>query len=700
MNNNNKFNQTRSLVTVGSSRKFKERRSGVTVRFSIGTKLITIISIIVLISLGSITALVSWLVRGDLKVSAEENNFEVNRRAAAEAEQTLEKTRLLSLAFSRTAILVRDSSVIQKEADSFFTQNPQIAALFYTVPSPSVSSARNVRRSSPTEMAFINERFFLTHGIDTKLANTFRSNSAKERENAEMGQTILVNASPMFNKTQSSTSLAAIFFPIQGGSSLPNGSGCVLFSTENLNESFGMGVNSSFLINASGDIIADADIERVKTHVNLSEQEIIKQIFNSPDRNKQMLAELDVQLTQNYSSSSSLFSFLLDKISKNGGQKETKKVRHYLAYTRLNTAGSVVITTVEYDKVFEGINATTRRNLYLTAAILFLSIMFIWFFAKSISVPLKSLAAAARKIESGIFDVQLHPASRDEIGVLTSSFGKMCSALNIFGKFTNRDIAVQAMRGEIKPGGLSKHATIFFSDIRGFTEKSENFVKTFGSEASDRIVFWLNEYLSNMVYCVEKTNGIIDKFIGDAVMAHWGTATTSGSPQVDAFNCVKSALMMRDMLKKMNKNRKEGNIGLPPIQIGCGINTGIVTAGQIGSDLRMEYTVIGDPVNLASRVEALNKPLGTDILISENTWNLVKKYFITEEMPPVTVKGKEKPVRLFAVVNFNFTFLNKTPAASEPLTLADVRKNLGIEAKDFSKANVNAEELKYKIGGK
>ena len=630
---------------MSNNRKFKERRSGLRVRFSIGAKLITIISIIVLISLGSITALVSWLVREDLTISAEENNFEVNRRASAETEQTLDKMRLLSLSFSRTAALAKNTDAIQEEADYFFDQNPQIAALFYT----SASSAAWINK------VFTNEQFFLSRGIETKLANGFFNNSGKILENAALGQTILVNASPLFNKAQSSTYLAAMFFPIQGGS------GCVLFSTENLNESFGMGVNTSYLINADGDIIADGDLEKVKTQTNIGEQEIIKRIFNSSDRNKQMLVELDV--------------------------------RYYLAYTRLNTAGSVVITTIEYDKVFEGINATTRRNLYLTAAILFLSIMSIWFFAKSISVPLKSLAGAARRIEGGFFDIELQSASSDEIGLLTSSFGKMCSALNIFGKFTNRDIAVQAMRGQIKPGGLSKHATIFFSDIRGFTEKSENFVKAFGSEASDRIVFWLNEYLTHMVECVEKTNGIIDKFIGDAVMAHWGTASTAGSPQADALNCVKAAMMMRIALYKLNTNRRKENMGNPPITIGCGINTGIVTAGQIGSDLRMEYTVIGDPVNLASRVEALNKPLGTDILITEDTWNLVKDQFIVEEMPSVTVKGKEKPVRLFAVVNH-------ISVKSGPKTLAEVRNVLGIKPPDISKTDLNAEELKYKIGGK
>jgi adenylate cyclase len=200
-----------------------------------------------------------------------------------------------------------------------------------------------------------------------------------------------------------------------------------------------------------------------------------------------------------------------------------------------------------------------------------------------------------------------------------------------------------------------------------------------------------------MVECVGKTGGVVDKFIGDAIMAVWGAPISAGSAAKDAFNCVAAALMMRAALREFNSSR--GGEKKPVIRIGCGINTGDVVAGQIGSDQRMEYTVIGDAVNLASRTEALNKPFATDILITENTWNLIGKYLITEEMPPVkALKGKEKIVRMFAVVNMRpKKEASDRGAVSGPQTLAQVRELLGIAAPDFNKVDVNAEEKKYEI---
>jgi adenylate cyclase len=199
--------------------------------------------------------------------------------------------------------------------------------------------------------------------------------------------------------------------------------------------------------------------------------------------------------------------------------------------------------------------------------------------------------------------------------------------------------------------------------------------------------------MTRMVACVNKTGGVVDKFIGDAVMAVWGAPVSAGSAAADALACVKAALMMRAALREVNVGR--GGDKKPIIKIGCGINTGPIVAGQIGSTERMEYTVIGDAVNLASRTEALNKPFGTDILITENTWNLISRHLITEEMPPVSVKGKEKPVRMFAVVNL------KSPPGmpqASPSALGEVRAMLGIEVPDLSKVNTDSEEKKYKIG--
>ena len=621
-------------------KKLKKKDTVEAVRFSIGAKLVIIITILVLVSLGTITFLVSYLVREDLQVTAEENNFEVNRRTAAETEYSLSNVHSNCLVLMQIINAAgADSDLAMQAADFFFERNRQVAALQF----PSIDNPFNL---------LINKRFFFENEIDEYHADYFYEINSETMQRASAGETIILNASPHFN-----IHLLALFYPVQSG-----GVVSILFSPDNLNDSFSSGINQSYLINADGDILIHGDYEYVMAGANIANRNFIRMIRESPIRNRQDLYTDD-------------------------------GIRYFIAYSKLNTGASIAITSIEYDKIFEGIEATTRRNLYLTAAVLCLSILFIWFFSKTISVALKSLAKAARNIEGGEFEVNLKPKGHDEISFLTSSFQKMSSALSVFGRFTNREIAVKAMRGEIKPGGLPKHATIFFSDIRGFTEKSENFTKTFGKDAPDKIVHWLNEYFTQMIDCIEKTNGVVDKFIGDAVMAHWGAAYTAGSPAKDAFNCVKAALMMRKALYYLNQKRKPGDMGDPPIAIGSGINTGIVTAGQLGSDLRMEYTVIGDPVNLASRIEALNKPLGTDILISEDTWNFVKDHFITEEMPSVTVKGKEKPVRLFAVVNH-------VAVSSGPKKLSEVREMLGIKHTDVSKVDINAREKKYKIGEK
>jgi adenylate cyclase len=613
------------------------------VKRPIGAKLLVIITGLLLFSLGIITALVSVMVSSDVRLTAEDNNFTVNRRSAAAALAVLETVRANTLMFLDT-LGVTDPPADGKIEAFFFERNRDIAALALA---PAEGSAR--------PRLLINERFFLEHELEPSLIGDFLDIHGDSIERPKYGEFLLLNAAPVFARP-----LLALLCPL--GEASPQVA-VIFFSAASLAETFGEGANSSYMINGDGDILVHPDSALVQAGANVAGRAFIRSLRESPEQNLQTLYT-----------------------DENG-------TRFFGAFQKLKEAGAVVITAIQYDTVFEGVAATTRRNIYLSATVLALSILFIWFFSKTISSPLKSLTQAAGRIKEGKFDISLAPGGRDEIGVLIESFTEMSRGLaererlkDTFGRFINKEIAERAMRGELSLGGETKLVTVFFSDIRSFTAISEKLEPR-------EVVEFLNDYMSRMVECVNKTGGVVDKFIGDAVMAVWGAPVSSGSPGRDALNCVVSALMMRAALRKFNQNR--GGDKKPLIKIGCGINTGDVVAGQIGSTERMEYTVIGDAVNLASRTEALNKPFGTDILITENTWRLAGKFLVTEEMPPVKVKGKEKPVRMFAVVN-----LRGAPGQSppQPATLAGVRKLLGIEAPDTGRIDANAEERKYKIG--
>jgi len=613
------------------------------ITYPIGAKLIVIITMLLLLSLGAITVLVSVMVSTDVRITAEDSNFTVNRRSAAEAESFLGMVRGNVLVLLDTLNAAGPASPLADMAEDFFFERNQDIAF--------ISIARRDPDGFALTRSLVNTRFFLSNELELDMPSHFLASRPEEMERGLSGEIQILNAAPVFG-----VPLLALLYPWQEAGEQETA--IVFFSANTLTEIFSEGINISFMVNDSGDYIIHADSDLILGGVS-SPSNIVELAQHSPYQGRQIL-------------------FTEDDGS-----------RYFGAYRKIALGNATIITTIPYDLVFEGVTATTRRNIFLTGAVLFIAILFVWFFSKTVSEPLKALSAAALQIEGGNFELSLKPKTRDEVGFLTNSFQKMSNALGIFGRFTNKDIALRAMRGDIKPGGLLKNATVFFSDIRSFTATSEQFTKTFGKEASNFIIFWLNEYFTRMIECVEKTNGVVDKFIGDALMAHWGTASSAGGAEADAFNGVKAALMMRISLLEMNKIYGSDDKQRPPISIGCGLNSGMVTAGQLGSEQRMEYTVIGDPVNLASRTETLNKPLGTDILITENTWNLIGHRFITEEMPSIKVKGKEKPIRIFAVVN--------EKGEEGPQTLADVRTLLGIMPPDIFDVDINTEEKKFEI---
>jgi adenylate cyclase len=193
------------------------------------------------------------------------------------------------------------------------------------------------------------------------------------------------------------------------------------------------------------------------------------------------------------------------------------------------------------------------------------------------------------------------------------------------------------LKGDLQLGGSKKTVTVFFSDVRDFTKFSEG-------HTPEQVVEMLNEYFQIMVGIINKNGGIVDKFIGDAIMAVWGAP--NGSTR-DPQNAIRASLEMRQALAELNARRAAR--GHVPIKIGMGVHRGEAISGTIGSSERMEYTVIGDTVNQASRIESSTKAFGADLLVSDSLAQLVGEEFIVETAGSVEVKGKSEPLTLYKV---------------------------------------------------
>ena len=205
-------------------------------------------------------------------------------------------------------------------------------------------------------------------------------------------------------------------------------------------------------------------------------------------------------------------------------------------------------------------------------------------------------------------------------------------------KFHNPEVVEKLMSGSLQLGGERLDAVVLFTDVRGFTSMSE-------TTNPEVVVKILNRYFTRMVDIVLKHGGIVDKYVGDAIMAVWGI------PQPSAFdkeNAIYACLDMRRALAKLNKEFEAE--GLPSLHIGMGLNYGPVIAGIIGSEERMEYTLIGDTVNTASRIEGLTKEYGVDSLVSQAIVESMQGKFAFEPVGTVQVKGKQDLVQVSKII--------------------------------------------------
>jgi adenylate cyclase len=295
------------------------------------------------------------------------------------------------------------------------------------------------------------------------------------------------------------------------------------------------------------------------------------------------------------------------------------------------------------------IRRLVRQNLIFALGVLsfatIISVTFGAYLARIMSTALRRVNAALKKLEVQEYVHINDVKTGDELEDLANGFNLMVDGLkerdklrSTFGKYMTASVVEHLMSGKVQLGGETIAVTILFSDIRSFTTISEKM-------NAQALVALLNEYFTEMVGIVMAEDGVVDKYIGDAIMAVFGAPVRRPD---DPARAVRAAVRMRTALVHLNE--KLATRGLGPLRTGIGIHTGEVVAGNIGSELRMEYTVIGDAVNVASRLESSTKDLAVGVLISEDTWELVKDVITARPIKEITVKGRAQPVMTYEVL--------------------------------------------------
>ncbi|MCI0381670.1 MAG: HAMP domain-containing protein [Chlamydiae bacterium] len=300
-------------------------------------------------------------------------------------------------------------------------------------------------------------------------------------------------------------------------------------------------------------------------------------------------------------------------------------------------------------KATEDLVHALSLNLRVAAIISLILVLYILnFLAKKITKPISLLAKATNNVAAGrLQDIELPQLAKDhndEIAMLCNSFEQMVKGLQekekvkgVLNKLVSPEIASEVLKGKIHLGGEEKKVTILFADIRDFTHLSSTM-------QPHEVVEMLNTCMTKVSHVIDEFGGVIDKYVGDEVMALYGVPIDK---EDSALKAIFTGLKMVDVLKKWNEERQKK--GLPKIEMGIGIHTGIVVVGNMGAENRLNYTVIGSNVNLAARL--CGKASKMQILISKETLDesQAKEQLIVEPLSPMSLKGFDEKIEVYAI---------------------------------------------------
>lgn len=601
-------------------------------RLTVGKKLVGLIGALLIASLASVVWLSSQLFIQDTTALIDQINSDTASNLSTRFRETLqqyaERVKILAIVLQDEKLTSKFRTSIERE---FFSNEPKILAVAVQKYAPN--------GDLNTSHHAINSKHNIDFDLISKKTKQSKGFSAKALAKGE----VQVAAIPLSEES----AVIALGIPfIRTGENFSH-TLLALISDEFFLESVSENsIATSFLVDREGRLLAHPQKIRVIRGESVSDLPIVARLLEGKFNNGQM------KFIDPLSSEPMLGAFRL-----------------------VGFAGLGVVTEIPEGKAYEAAKKVQYRSLLVAGVVIFIAFLFGYYFSGTITWPIKQLVVVSKKIASGDFDINLKPKSKDEIATLAFAFNDMAKGLeerdkvkDVFGKFHNKEIVDNLLSGEVALGGERKQAIIFFSDVRGFTAMSE-------SMEPEDVVEMLNEYMTRMVSIIRSNHGVVDKYVGDAIMALWGVPVGG---EEDAKNAIRACLSMREDLAKLNELRVSR--GQHALKIGMGLNCGPVIAGNIGSDEKMEYTVIGDAVNLAARIEAMTKAYGSDLLISESLQELVKEDFILEKCSTAHVKGKSDAIQVYKVrgyyedgqaIEVKTEYSDYTPEAADKVKLDD-----------------------------
>lgn len=593
-------------------------------KFSLQLKMMGVISLLFALSVSVIIFFASFYFKRSIELQLRDNNIRIAEIIGSKVKSDIlgvvEKGRQIAITLTTQGLPEAERKLLIK---TFFQNDKEFIYLgIFERKENSLVMKREVFNEEELKKSSVTEEDFHT------VVNRNRDSLAQ----AFNGQTVLLNSSPGFQEPS-----FAIAIPTAENGELDN----ALVMIVKLNKIIGAfskkGIETTFMVNGNGTVLAHPKEDLVLAATDLTSMPIVKSMLTSAPNTGQM-SYLDEELGGSYLGS----------------------------FQKIGFADAGVITIVSEEKAFADVYKSQKTNLYIAGIGLCSALIFVFFFSKTITKPVLQLLSATLEIAKGNFKIGIKPTTQDEVGLLTKYFIDMGAGLeerekvkNILGSMIDPVVVQEAMvdLAALKRGSET-HITAFFSDVASFSTISEQL-------KSADLAALLNEYLSAMTIILKKHEGVLDKYIGDAIVGIFNAPVPVLEHELKAARASVDMVMkladLREYWTKNNLYSKEAQV----MDARIGLNSGPAKVGFMGTDALASYTMMGDTVNLAARLEAAGKDYGVNILITDPIRDSIQGEMVTRYLDLVRVKGKNEPVKIHELIGYRSMISNNFLEAAE-----------------------------------